>query len=192
VPLFATQDPLHDGLERYERTYVARYRADVAAKLGLASCTDDDVKRMHDLHALLKAAEADMTIFFRALAEVDPRKPSLAPLADAFYDEGKREANRDAFEAWLREHGARVQADALDPALRRAAMQATNPRYVLRNYLAQEAIDRAERGDAGGVDELLDVMRHPYDDQPGRERFARKRPDWAREKAGCSMLSCSS
>ena len=71
-------------------------------------------------------------------------------------------------------------------------MDAVNPKYVLRNYLSQLAIDKAEQGDFSMVNELMDVMRHPYDEQPDKDEFAKKRPDWARNKPGCSQLSCSS
>jgi uncharacterized protein YdiU (UPF0061 family) len=192
VPLFDTHDPLHEGLARYEAVYVDTFREHASAKLGLAACTDEDLEHLHALNRLMHAAEMDMTITFRALADVDVDAPSIAPFADAFYDEGKRTAHEVALAAWLARHAARVHADTLAPEVRRLRMRRANPRYVLRNYLAQEAIDRAEQGDFAGIEELLDVMRRPYDDQPGREHFAAKRPDWARDRAGCSMLSCSS
>ena len=193
APLFEDPaPPLQAALDAYGEAYAEAERANVAAKLGLRACRDEDLERMDALQALLHDAEVDMTLWFRGLGQVDLDAPSLAPLEEAFYDPAKRAVTGPALEAWLGRLAARVREDAVDPGARRAAMEAANPLYVLRNYLAQEAIDLAEQGDLSGVHALQAVMARPYEFQPGRAAYARRRPEWARHKAGCSMLSCSS
>ena len=193
-PLFDDPAPLQDGLDRYAEAYTRADRDGIARKLGLAYCGDADVVLVRDLHALLHAAEVDMTLFFRGLADIDPANaaPALSALHESFYDEARAESHRDAFVDWLSRYAARLREDPLEAATRRDRMRAANPRYVLRNYLAQQAIERAAQGDDTGIGELLDVLRRPYDDQPGREAYAARRPAWAKDRAGCSMLSCSS
>ena len=198
APLFADAAPLQAGIEAFGAAYTDAERTVTARKLGLAECRDDDVALIRDLHARMHAAEVDMTLWFRALGDVvadvdtDADVPALAPFADAFYDPAKRDAHAPQLVEWLQRHAARLRDDPLPAAERRERMRLANPKYVLRNYLAQQGIDRAEAGDPSGIAELLDVLRRPYDDQSGCERFSARRPDWARDRAGCSMLSCSS
>ncbi|MCC4587178.1 YdiU family protein [Xanthomonas sp. NCPPB 1067] len=192
APLFADATPLQQGLDRFRDTYLACDRRDTAAKLGLAECRDEDLALIDALRALMRESEMDMTLTFLGLIDLSPEHPDPAQLRDAFYDEDKRLADAPQLQQWLQRYAARLRQDTLSPEERRERMRQANPRYVLRNYLAQQAIERAEQGDPSGVQELLEVMRRPYDAQPGREAFAARRPDWARDRAGCSMLSCSS
>jgi uncharacterized protein YdiU (UPF0061 family) len=193
-PLFEDVAPLQAALQRYTDTFVAADRDNTARKLGLAGCRDEDAGRMSRLQALMQDAEVDMTLFFRALADVDISAPALDALADAFYDEDKRRQAEPALREWLEDYAARSRDDAVgaDRVARRARMHAANPKYVLRNYLAQQAIDRAEAGDFNGILALQELLRRPYDEQPEQVAYAGRRPDWARNRAGCSMLSCSS
>src|SRR4249919_1148700 len=192
APLFADTAPLQAGLEKYAEAYARHDRDFSAAKLGLRGFGDGDAEVLQQLLQLLHSAQVDMTIWFRALADLDLQQPRLTGLREAFYDPNLLHAHQEAIEAWLRRYAERARRDEPEPGERRAAMNAVNPRYVLRNYLAQQAIDRAEAGDEAGIGELLEVLRRPYDEQPGREAYAARRPDWARDRPGCSMLSCSS
>lgn len=191
-PLFVGGEALQAGIDAFGVAYSAADRDNIARKLGFAECRDEDAALMRDLHALMQEAEVDMTLWFRALVGFDTDAPTLASFEHAFYDAAKREAHASQFDDWLQRYAARLRDDPLSVPMRREKMRLANPKFVLRNYLAQQVIDRAEAGETAGIGELLDVMRRPYDEQPGNERFAEKRPDWARDRAGCSMLSCSS
>jgi len=93
---------------------------------------------------------------------------------------------------WLRRYIARVRHDAVPASERGERMNRVNPKYVLRNYLAQQAIDALEQGDASIAERLMAVLQRPYDEQPEHDELAERRPEWARHKPGCSALSCSS
>jgi uncharacterized protein YdiU (UPF0061 family) len=157
---------------------------------------------LDDLPRVLQLVETDMSIFFRRLADVPANRESLenasdaqlsAPLADSLYQPDQLTPEyQSQLASWLRRYTRRVIDEDSSDQVRRARMHAVNPKYVLRNYLAQTAIDQLEQGDAGRVRELLEVLRHPYAEQAGREELAEKRPEWARNRPGCSMLSCSS
>ena len=117
----------------------------------------------------------------------------MAPLMDAYYvPDQLTAAVRSRTVNWLRRYLKRAGRDNIPHQTRRRRMNAVNPKYVLRNYMAQMAIDKAEQDDFSLIHELLDLLHRPYDEQPEKEAFAARRPDWARNRPGCSMLSCSS
>ena len=212
-PLVERTEELERSLNGFVDRFSAGYRSMMLAKLGLTPSDPGDEQRddelIGDLTAMLQLTETDMTIFYRRLAD--------APLADVFRDvdtddgldgvaiadtglldafyvpAGIERDHRRTIVGWLARYNARILVDGTPQGERRSAMHAVNPKYVLRNYLAQLAIDAAENDDDYSlVVELADVLRRPYDEQPAAERHAGKRPDWARSRPGCSMLSCSS
>ena len=199
-PLIEAAEPLQDAVDDYSSRFAKGWNNALTAKLGInAFEVETDGPLIEDLLTLLQRAETDMTIFFRNLADVpaigsDMSDPATwAPLREAYYvDEQVTPEITAALTEWLVRWQQRIQADGTPDDVRREQMHAVNPKYVLRNYLAQLAIDKAEQGEFGLVADLLDTLRTPYTDQPGRDRFAEKRPDWARTRVGCSMLSCSS
>ncbi len=198
APLFTDVAPLQAAIDSYPDIYKGAWQSTLAAKLGLRaydhSKGDDDL--FADLQNVLRMVETDMTIFYRELANVSISSDfSAIPdnLQLALYQPEKvADSYIGALTSWLTRWAQRVRHDGTKDADRKILMDRVNPKYVLRNYLAQLAIDRANNGDPSGIMELLDVLRRPYDDQPDREEFAAKRPEWARHRAGCSMLSCSS
>ena len=188
-PLVKDTAPLEASLQKFQESYQQQWLAMMADKLGLTAFQDGDETLFERLESLLRKTETDMAIFYRCLAgetlSVDTFKP-------AFYENKLPTDYENELQTWLSDYQSRRDQDELKHADRRAAMNAVNPKYVFRNYLAQQAIDKAEAGDYGMVNELLEVFRHPYDEQPEFEHYATKRPDWAKTKVGCSMLSCSS
>lgn len=180
------------GLATYEAAYGEYLAGFMQAKFGLPSMIDEDAELVNEAFELMQRGAVDMTLFFRALATIDLAAPQVASLREAFYQPALYEESQAAFSHWLERYAGRLRATNIDPRERAARMNAVNPRFVLRNYLAHQAIAQAEQGDASLINELLEVLRRPYDEQPAQAAFSAKRPEWARHQPGCSMLSCSS
>jgi protein adenylyltransferase len=201
LPLVDDKAPLEAALATYGETYVSTWRRMLADKVGLLSLRDTDDPLLNEMFELLGAVETDMTLFFRLLATlpIDSAADAgddgalIAPLRRAFYsDDALAPAHLTRLADWMRRYVARVRQDAVPCPERSERMNRANPKYVLRNYLAQQAIEALERGDASVMERLMTVLQRPYDEQPEHDALAERRPEWARHKPGCSALSCSS
>jgi len=210
APLFTDESVLQAGIDRYSEVYVADYEAMNAAKFGFVRRGDTEQQIIRDGFKLLYDAEVDYTNFFRRLGNIPDELPAFEDddrrgtvtevfgnlletvFGEVFYDRAKLHANVQEISDWFSRWHACVRTQGRSYEERRAAMHAVNPWFVLRNYVAQQAIDAATAGDPSLVHTLLEVLRTPYTEQPQHTALVARRPEWARYKAGCSMLSCSS
>jgi serine/tyrosine/threonine adenylyltransferase len=182
LPLIGEVDDAQAALEIYKSAYDGKLDELLHAKLGLNSVQPDDAALIDAMFALMQNNHADFTLFFRRLGDLQLENPAAdEPLRDLFID-------RPAFDAWAIQYRARLRREASADASRRAAMHAVNPKYVLRNYLAQMAIEKAQNKDFSEVGKLLAVLEKPFDEQPENEQYAQLPPDWASELE----VSCSS
>ena len=165
---FASVDELKAELANFMPLFEQHYLALMRQRLGWTATREDDAEQIDALLQLMQASGADYHLTLRQLAEEHPL------VRDQFID-------RDAFDAWRQQHEQRCDAP-LD------ARQAANPLYVLRNYLAQNAIAAAEQGDFNEVRRLHHILRQPFSPQAGAEAYAAAPPDWGRHLE----ISCSS
>ncbi|MEZ5441395.1 MAG: YdiU family protein [Lysobacterales bacterium] len=182
------REALQAGLARYQSCFAQAQQRHNLAKLGLRS---DETGLSRRWWALLQAAALDYTLAHRWLmAPVE--QIDIDALAAISYDPAAFQRQRPDLHDWLQAYRAQLTEQGIDDSDRLAPMRTANPLYVPRNYLAQLAIDAASAGDPGELQQWQAVLRRPYEVQEGAERFAAPRPEWARHRPGCSMLSCSS
>jgi serine/tyrosine/threonine adenylyltransferase len=195
-PIINETADLERILEQYPKDFESQYQKMMQEKLGLEKDHENHMILIDQLVQILQLTETDYTIFFRLLSDVkkdDDTATALQKITFAFYKpEEIQNEIQTYWTEWFSAYLNCLQQEPTNDSDRKQRMNAVNPKYVLRNYMAQLAIDEADKGNYSLIEELFTLLQKPYEDQPDHEKWFAKRPDWAREKIGCSMLSCSS
>ncbi len=194
-PLVEEAEPFEAILNQYKTDFEDKLLNMMRSKLGFHNEYENDQKLILELEDILHQTETDMTIFFRNLSNFKIEKASegLKVIQNAFYKPEEVIGNIEKrWNDWFENYAERLKKETVSDEERKEHMNTVNPKYVLRNYMAQLAIDDADKGDCKLIDELFQMLKKPYDEQLEYEKWFVKRPDWARDKVGCSMLSCSS
>jgi len=173
------EDAVRDGLSRYEHAYNQRFLSNMRGKLGLEETEESDLSLIMDTFSMLHEHRVDYTHFFRGISNL--HRHGNAPVRDLFVD-------RSVADEWLERYEARLQKETRAHDEREYAMRQANPKYILRNYLAQQVIMEAQNGDYAPMKELLKVLENPFDEQPDFEHYAATPPDWGKHL----NISCSS
>lgn len=194
-PLIEDVEPLQEVLDQYQTNFDVQSLEMMRNKLGLSKANEGDKDLIQELEEILHLTETDMTIFFRNLSDFSENHPSegILKVQDAFYHFDDVKGDIEAqWRTWFISYAERLKLETIASEDRKATMNKVNPKYVLRNYMAQLAIDDADKGDYKLIDTLFNMLKKPYAEQPEYQKWFAKRPEWARHKVGCSMLSCSS
>jgi len=193
-PLIGEVEPLQAIMSDYAINYDSKWQHMMATKLGFKDYQGiSDLHLFQALEQLMESVETDMTLFYRLLANYSQTSDALNHFHPCYYQTEQLTAQyQKQLENWLQRYQARLNFDGLAPTKRQLNMNKVNPKYVLRNYLAQQAIELAEQGDYSEIEKLKQLLTNPYSEQSDFEEYAQKRPDWAKNSVGCSMLSCSS
>ncbi len=194
-PLVKEAPALEAVLEEYRSGFPAEYLEMMLSKLGILKKNDNDQALVKELQVLMMVSQIDMTLFFRQLNVFDSENPMVlisTISATSYLTSEEFKTYQDRWEKWLRLYSDRLSVETISSEERIERMNTINPKYVLRNYMAQLAIDDADKGNYQLIDELYKLLKNPYDEQPEMEKWFVKRPDWAKDKIGSSMLSCSS
>ncbi|MDB5929942.1 MAG: hypothetical protein JWR60_1649 [Polaromonas sp.] len=178
LPLIDNQEDALGALESYKTVFPQALQARMRAKLGLPDEQEGDTELIEHTFRLLASNKVDYTIFWRRLCGFTPQSGHEL-VRDLFFD-------RQSFDAWALSYSERIAQ--ITPALRADLMLKSNPKYVLRNHLGEEAIQAAKLKDFSQVDTLLAVLQSPFEEHPGHEGLAGFPPDWAASIA----ISCSS
>jgi serine/tyrosine/threonine adenylyltransferase len=195
-PLVKESNAFEEILDNWKKSYHKEYLQMMALKIGLSSNKKSDINLISDLEENLSLIETDMTIFFRLLSDFDEQalpEKGVELVLDAFYQKGDlSNVIQQQWIQWFSDYSIRLKEESSVHADRKLKMDSINPKFVLRNYMAQLVIDDAEKDDYRLLFELEEMLKTPYLDQLKHEKWFSKRPDWARSKIGCSALSCSS
>jgi uncharacterized protein YdiU (UPF0061 family) len=194
-PIIEEVAPLEEVLDSYKLDFERKSLEMMQAKIGLFTADENDVKLIQNLEDSLQLVETDMTIFFRNLSDFEStqKKDGLQHIKTAFYNFDAISGDvKNQWNTWFQMYAERLKKEPFTNSQRKEKMNAVNPKYVLRNYMSQLAIDAADKGDYSLIEELFQLLKKPYNEQPKSEKWFAKRPEWARNKVGCSMLSCSS
>lgn len=194
-PLIEKVQPIQNILDEYEELYSEKYKQMMCRKLGLSS-SNKTTDLISSLEELLQLTETDYTIFFRNLSNVlkkDTPQIAITKISDAFYSRNKpNDTIREQWIAWFKNYNYFLNQENLSEEDKKQKMDLVNPKYIPRNYITQIAIDNAEKEDYQLIDDLYNLFKKPYKEQPEHQKWFKKRPEWAKHKIGCSMLSCSS